>query len=111
MAPESPRQYRDQACWIYSQAAFGIYTGDLHFYSEEFDGDEVGKVLSDTEVPIAFLTGEFHYSATADDTQKVARHIPSAYFEEMPALGHFPMTENPDYFRAYFLRALAYINA
>lgn len=107
LSPASPQSYRDEACWIYSQAGFGIYSGDLGFYSNEFDGEAVGRELAQTNVPIYLLTGTYDYSASPDNTRALAALIPQAQFHEMDNLGHFPMSENPDYFRPYWLKALA----
>jgi len=106
LGPKSPQPYRDEACWIYSQAGFGIYRGDLGFYSNEFDGDLVGKQLASTGVSVYLLTGSYDYSATPDNTRKLAALIPQASLIEMKDLGHFPMSENPDGFRPYWLDAL-----
>ncbi|KDD15794.1 alpha/beta fold hydrolase [Bordetella bronchiseptica] len=107
LSPTSPQAYRDEACWIYSQAGFGIYSGDLGFYSNEFDGELVGRELARTDVPVYLLTGSYDYSASPDNTRKLAALVPQAEFHEMADLGHFPMSENPDGFRPYWLGALA----
>lgn len=106
LSPFIPAGQRDEAAWIYSQAAHGIYSGDLHFYSEEFDGETVGLSLSGTDVPIHLLTGEFDYSASPDDTRRIAGLIKGSVFKTMPGLGHFPMIEHPDYFRGFLLAEL-----
>ena len=111
LSPASPQPYRDEACWIYSQAGFGIYSGDLDFYSNEFDGEAVGKRLARTGVPVFLLTGSYDYSATPDNTRKLAALIPQAEFVEMADLGHFPMSENPDGFRRHWVQALAQARA
>lgn len=106
LGPHSPQEYREDACWIYSQAGFGIYAGDLGFYSDEFDGDAIGMELAGADVPIYLLTGSYDYSASPENTRKLAQLIPHAEFQEMENLGHFPMIENPDYFRPYWVRTL-----
>lgn len=111
LGPASPQSYRDDACWIYSQAGFGIYSGDLGFYSNEFDGEIVGKELAQTGRPVSLLTGSYDYSASPDNTRKLAALIPQAEFIEMQDLGHFPMSENPDAFRPYWLEALSSMRA
>lgn len=106
LSPSSPQDYRDEACWIYSQAGFGIYSGDLGFYSNEFDGEVIGKELAKKDIPIMLLTGSYDYSATPDNTRKLAALVPHSHFVEMEVLGHFPMSEHPDAFRPYWLDAL-----
>jgi len=106
MGPQAPRRYREEACWIYSQAGFGVYAGDLGFYSEQFDGEVIGAELQDTPIPIQLLTGEYDYSASPENTQILARLINTAEFKSMPGLGHFPMIEHPLFFRPYLMEAL-----
>ncbi|KDB59561.1 alpha/beta hydrolase domain protein, partial [Bordetella bronchiseptica A1-7] len=57
--------------------------------------------------PVYLLTGSYDYSASPDNTRKLAALVPQAEFHEMADLGHFPMSENPDGFRPYWLGALA----
>jgi pimeloyl-ACP methyl ester carboxylesterase len=111
MGPNSPRHFREEACWIYSQAGFGVYAGDLGFYSEQFDGEVIGTELRGTTIPIQLLTGEFDYSASPDNTRILAQLIETADFKEMKGLGHFPMIEDPGFFRGYWVDALDRIKA
>jgi len=104
MSPTSPEAMRRRAGWIYSQGAPGIYTGDLAFYSDEFDGAEVGPRI--VGCPVHLLCGEYDYSATPADGLTLSRLITGSTYVSMPGLGHFPMTEDPDRFRPYFLQAL-----
>ncbi|HJV84681.1 MAG TPA: alpha/beta hydrolase [Noviherbaspirillum sp.] len=95
MSPSSPLRQRRIAAWIYSQGGFQVYSGDLAFYSEEFDAEHDLAGLDGTSKPIHLLTGAYDYSASPADSQRVADLIPGAVFTEMPDLGHFPMIENP----------------
>ncbi|WP_257603874.1 alpha/beta fold hydrolase [Pseudomonas tolaasii] len=106
MGPHAPRRYREEACWIYSRAGFGVYAGDLGFYSEQFDGEVIGAELRDTPIPIQLLTGEYDYSASPENTQILTALISNAEFKSMPGLGHFPMIEHPLFFRPYLVEAL-----
>lgn len=107
LGPRSPERFRDEACWIYSQAGFGIYAGDLAFYSDEFDGAAIaGQLAARTGMPIHLLTGAYDYSASPDNTRQLAEAIGHATFVSMPGLGHFPMIEHPDFFRGYLMAAL-----
>ncbi|MCJ9728666.1 alpha/beta fold hydrolase [Bradyrhizobium sp. PRIMUS42] len=107
MCPSGPSEERARAEWIYAQAAPGIYSGDLTFYSEEFDGFAVGPRIETSRVPVHLMTGEYDYSATPADGERLSRLIPGSSFEQMSGLGHFPMTENPDAFIPRFAAALA----
>lgn len=101
MSPTSPLHQRRAAAWVYSQGGFQMYSGDLAFYSNEFDAEIDIKGLDATSKPIYLLTGAYDYSATPADSKRVAELIPGARFIEMPDLGHFPMIENPDVLLAY----------
>lgn len=104
MSPTSPEAMRRRAGWIYAQGGPGVYTGDLAFYSDEFDGTEVGPRIAGC--PVHLLCGEYDYSATPADGLALSRLIAGSTYVSMPGLGHFPMTEDPERFRPYFLRAL-----
>lgn len=101
MAPSSPTRDRTVAAFIYSQGAPGIYDGDLAFYSDEFDGEEVAGRIDGKRIPTYFLTGRYDYSATVEDARSLAGWIEGATLIEMPDLGHFPMAENPERFAVY----------
>lgn len=111
MSPTSPEPWRRRAAWIYAQGGPGVYAGDLAFYSEEFDGTRVAPRIDAGRLPIYLLTGTYDYSATAADGAALAALMPGSVFREMPGLGHFPMSENPDLFRPHFTRALEAIRA
>jgi len=76
------------------------------FYSDEFDGEEVANRIDGQRVSSYFLTGRYDYSATIEDAQRLSSLIPGAKMIEMPELGHFPMTEDPERFRTYLLPVL-----
>jgi pimeloyl-ACP methyl ester carboxylesterase len=95
LSPSSPKAGRDFATWIYSQAAPSVYDGDLGFYSDDFDAHQHTAKIDAMRTPIWFLTGDYDYSATPDDTRKVVDEIPGAEFILLPGFGHFPMVENP----------------
>ncbi|MFM0047146.1 alpha/beta fold hydrolase [Paraburkholderia sediminicola] len=106
MSPTSPEIARRMAAWIYSQGAPGVYSGDLAFYSDEFDGEAIGPLIDCSRTPVVLLCGAYDYSATPADGGKLASVIKGARLVEMPGLGHFPMCEDPDRFRPYLVDAL-----
>lgn len=108
MSPTSPEADRRRAMWIYSQGAPGIYTGDLAFYSDEFDGAAIAPRIDTGRTPVALLCGSYDYSATPEDGRRLQALMPGARLDVMDGLGHFPMCEHPDLFRPFFLRALAH---
>ncbi|UGV26804.1 alpha/beta fold hydrolase [Rhodopseudomonas boonkerdii] len=95
LGPRSPAELRRRAAYIYSQGAPGIYDGDLAFYSDEFDGEQIAKQIDGRIIPVSLLIGHYDFSATVDDAYQLAGWIEHARVIEMPELGHFPMTENP----------------
>ena len=111
MSPTSPLRDRRNAAWIYSQGGFEVYAGDLAFYSDEFDASIDVQGLDGRNRPIYLLTGAYDYSATPDDSRRVADLIPGAVFTEMPDMGHFPMIENPAAFLRYLAPVLELVRA
>lgn len=109
MSPTSPEAMRRRAGWIYAQGGPGVYTGDLAFYSDEFDGTQVGPRIAG--VPVHLLCGEYDYSATPADGLALSKLIAGSTYVPMPGLGHFPMTEDPERFGPYFRAALEAIAA
>lgn len=111
MSPTSPENYRRRASWIYSQSAPGVYQGDLHFYSMEFDGALTAPLVHADELPVVLMSGCYDYSATPEDGARLAELMPGSRQIVMPELGHFPMTEHPDLFANYLDEALTHISA
>lgn len=111
VAPQSPRQYRDETLWQYKQGGPGVFKGDLHFY--RVDSDLRGRLggIDTRRCPLFLLTGEYDFSCTPEDTLRTAAGIPGAHVEIMQEVGHFPMSENPDQFRRYLLPVLERIAA
>jgi pimeloyl-ACP methyl ester carboxylesterase len=105
-APSSPEANARENWWYYSQSGPGVYAGDVHFYSDDWDGrDDLKKI--DTKVcKVSLLTGEFDYSCTPDMTRAVASAIPGSHLVIMNGIGHFPMIENYPLFRKSLLPEL-----
>lgn len=96
LSPSSPKSRKDYATWIYSQGAPSVYDGDLAFYSDVFDAHHHTGSVNTQKTPLWLLTGNYDYSATPQDTLKVANEIPGSIFIELKGFGHFPMVENPE---------------
>lgn len=105
-APASPEPAARENWWIYSQAGPGVYAGDVHFYSLDWDGRQDLARIDTRLCKVALLTGEYDYSCTPEMTREVAAAIPGARVTIMPGIGHFPMIENYPLFRRYLLDAL-----
>lgn len=111
MAPASPRRHRKEVWWVYSQAAAGVYNGDIAFYSGDWDARDRAGLIDTTRCPVHLLTGEYDYSCTVEMSRATADRVPGARFHSMPGLGHFPMAENPALFKRYLLPVLEEIRS
>ena len=105
-SPFSPEENRRENWWYYSQSGPGIYQGDVHFYSNDWDARADVRRIDTGRCRVALLTGEYDYSCTPEMTEAVARAIAGARFTVMTGMGHFPMVENYPEFRRYLLPEL-----
>ncbi len=101
MAPQSPRARAREIWWEYSQGGYGVFWGDIRFYSHEWDASGRVQRIDTKQCPVFMLTGEYDYSCTPDASRATAAKIPGAEFQVMQGLGHFPMAENPELFMQY----------
>lgn len=111
LSPTSGKAHRDQATWIYSQGAPGVYDGDLAYYSDDFDAHDHTASIDTSRTPVWLFTGNYDYSATPADSAKVAAEIKGSHFQELQGFGHFPMVESPVELTPYLLPALTSIQA
>jgi pimeloyl-ACP methyl ester carboxylesterase len=100
-APQSPEKYRWELWWIYTQEGAGIYNGDLHFFSHEWDVRKDLHHIDTKKCPVYLLTGEYDWSCTPADTLAAAEKIDGAKVTIMKEIGHFPMDENWELFFSY----------
>jgi pimeloyl-ACP methyl ester carboxylesterase len=105
-APGSPESGPRENWWYYSQGGPGVYAGDVHFYSNDWDGRADLSRIDTRVCPVALLTGEYDYSCTPEMTRAVAAAIPGARLTIMKGMGHFPMIEHYAAFRAFLLPEL-----
>jgi pimeloyl-ACP methyl ester carboxylesterase len=110
-SPFSPEESRRENWWYYSQSGPGVYQGDVHFYSNDWDGRADIKRIDTGRCRVALLTGEYDYSCTPEMTQAVAAAIPGARYTLMSRMGHFPMIENYPGFRPFLLDALDHVTS
>jgi pimeloyl-ACP methyl ester carboxylesterase len=110
-SPFSPEVNRRENWWYYSQSGPGVYQGDVHFYSLDWDArEDIGKI--DTRhCKVALLTGEYDYSCTPAMTEAVASAIAGSHYTLMKGMGHFPMIEDYAKFRPYLLDALTHVTS
>ncbi len=108
-APGSPEASARENWWYYSQSGPGVYAGDVHFYSVDWDGRDDLRRIDTRRCKVALLTGEFDYSCTPDMSRAVAQAIAGARLVIMEGMGHFPMIENYPAFRRFLLPQLDYM--
>lgn len=114
MSPTSSQRFQKQVWWGYSSQGIGIFKGDLKFYFQGWDGR--GR-MSGIECPVYMLTGQYDYSCTPEMSRNTFEEIRKAgkgdmiAFEEMQGMGHFPISEDPEKFLEYFLKALDFIKS
>lgn len=102
-APTSPEPNRRETWWIYSQSGHGVYGGDIHFYTRDWDARERIADIDTDECGVYLLTGEYDFSGRPQDTERVAEQIDGASIEIMDDMGHFPPVENPEAFKEYLM--------
>jgi pimeloyl-ACP methyl ester carboxylesterase len=107
IAPQSPEASRWETLWGYMQGGPGVFKGDLFFYRQDGDLRDRVEQIDTGRCPLYLLTGEYDFSCTPADTAWTAARIPGAAFTVMQGVGHFPMSEHPEAFRAYLLPLLS----
>jgi pimeloyl-ACP methyl ester carboxylesterase len=110
-SPNSPETSTRENWWYYSQSGPGVYAGDVHFYSIDWDGREDIKRIDTTLCKVSLLTGEYDYSCTPEMTRNVAHSVAGARVVIMEGMGHFPMIENYPVFREFLLPELDFMTA
>lgn len=108
-SPLSPEESRRENWWYYSQSGPGVYQGDVHFYSNDWDAREEIRRIDTGKCRVSLLTGEYDYSCTPAMSEAVAKAIPGARFTVMAGMGHFPMVENYPEFRRFLLPELDFM--
>ena len=108
-APASPETNARENWWYYSQSGPGVYAGDVHFYSVDWDARRDLARIDTTVCKVSLLTGEFDYSCTPDMTRAAAAAIPGSRLVIMDGMGHFPMIENYPVFRNFLLPELEWM--
>jgi pimeloyl-ACP methyl ester carboxylesterase len=108
-APTSPEAGPRENWWYYSQSGPGVYAGDVHFYSVDWDAREDLGRIDTGRCKVSLLTGTYDYSCTPDMTRHAAQSIPGSRLVIMEGMGHFPMIENYSSFREYLLPELEFM--
>jgi len=108
-APKSPEPSTRENWWYYSQSGPGVYAGDVHFYSVDWDGRPDLTRIDTGVCKVSLLTGEFDYSCTPEMSRAAANAIPGSRLVIMNGIGHFPMIENYPLFRTFLLPELEWM--
>ena len=111
MSPTSPEPYRKETSFVYASGWPPVFLGDLNYYLEEFDLSEVAAKIDTSQVGVHILSGEYDYSGRSELGQAAHAAIAGSTWREMPGVGHFPMSENPQAFKEYLLPVLDLIAA
>jgi Predicted hydrolases or acyltransferases (alpha/beta hydrolase superfamily) len=111
MSPTSPEHGRREVDFIYSQGAPAAFKGDLNYYGVEHDVRETAKTIDTSKCAMYILGGEYDWSGTPEVCRALHDAVEGSSYTEMMGLGHFPMSENPDAFKAYILPVLDDIRA
>lgn len=106
MAPESPKAYRKETSFVYASGWPPAFIGDLYYYMEEYDLSAQANEIDTNAVGVHVLSGEYDYSGTSELGKAAHEAIPGSTWAEMKGVGHFPMSENPEAFKAYLLPIL-----
>ena len=108
-APSSPEAAKRENWWYYAQGGPGVYAGDVHYYSFDWDAREDIRRIDARKCRVSLLTGEYDYSCTPAMTEAVAAAIPGCRMTIMKGMGHFPMVENYPAFRPFLLPELQFM--
>jgi len=111
MSPSSPENLRRETAWVYSQGAPPVFKGDLYYYSVDHDLTKTAEQIDTSQVAVYIMCGEYDWSSTPAMARALAGRIEGAEYRDMPGLGHFPMSENPELFLDYVRPVLETIAA
>jgi pimeloyl-ACP methyl ester carboxylesterase len=106
ISPYAPEAERWNTLWMFMQSGPGVFRGDLSFYTK--DDSLVPRLgqIDTARTPVHLLVGAYDLTCTPEDAARTAAAIPGATLAVMDELGHFPMSEHPEGFRAFFADAL-----
>ena len=111
MSTTSPEAYRREVDFVYSQGAPAVFKGDLNYYGVEHDVTETAKTIDTSRCAMYILGGEYDWSGTPAVCRALHEAVEGSQYTLLTGLGHFPMSENPEAFRAFILPVLEDIRA
>ena len=92
--PESPKKYRHEVSWGYSQGAPGVFAGDLYYRHIDHDLNATAPLIDTSRCAVYIMNGEYDPGTGIREGEELAARIKGAKFIPMYGLGHFPMTED-----------------
>lgn len=110
-SPTSPDPYRKETIQAYASGWPQSFLGDLWYYIVEYDLRERAYEIDTARVGVHILSGEYDYSGTVELGRAAHEAIAGSTWSDMPGVGHFPMSENPDAFIPHLLPILDLIRA
>lgn len=110
MAPQSDPDRRWEVLWGYLQSARGIFAGDLNVFRDDPPIVQELAQIDAGHTPLILICGAYDFSITPENTRQTAQAIKGAHVIEIAQVGHFPMTEAPEIFRAHLQDALGIIS-
>ena len=109
--PNSPKKYRHEVSWGYSQGAPGVFAGDLYYRHIDHDLNKTAPQIDTTRCPVYIMNGEYDPGTGIKEGEDLAAKIKGAKFIPMYGLGHFPMTEDFQTMKPALMPVLAEIAA
>lgn len=106
MAPQSPLALRKETAFVYAAGWPPAFLGDLYYYLVDYDLRAEASSIDTGRVGVHILSGEYDYSGRSELGRAAHEAIPGSTFTEMPGVGHFPMSENPERFIEFLLPVL-----
>jgi pimeloyl-ACP methyl ester carboxylesterase len=83
----------------------------VKYYSEDWDAREDIKRIDTSRCKVSLLTGSYDYSCTPEMTKAVHDAIPGSRYTEMVGMGHFPVIEDYERFKAFLMPELEHMLA
>ena len=110
-SPTSPIARRKETIQVYSAGWPQAFLGDLHYYMVDYDLRDRAHEIDTSRVAVHIMSGEYDYSGAIELGRAAHEAIAGSTFTEMPGIGHFPMSEDPDTFLTHLLPVLDAIRA
>jgi pimeloyl-ACP methyl ester carboxylesterase len=110
-SPTAPIARRKETIQVYSAGWPQAFLGDLYYYMVDYDLRDRAHEIDTSRVAVHIMSGEYDYSGAIELGRAAHEAIGGSTFTEMPGIGHFPMSEDPDTFVTHLLPVLDAIRA